>query len=191
MAHFRRVNEVRRGAMLPDLLFSKLLWSVSANAANLGTGLVLLLAARAMRAGAFTIGDFALFVSYLGWLTQISTFFGNVLTQYRQASVSHERLLEALQGAPADSLTERPGLLSGPPASIRYAASSRRDARRCPALPPYRRRHVSSAKHCATTSCRGCRRSAWTCPACCKQRRSIATSRYSNAGSTRRSGRAA
>lgn len=107
VAHFRQVNEARRGATLRDLLFSKLLWSVSANAANLGTGLVLLLAARSMRAGAFTIGDFALFVSYLGWLTQMSSFFGNVLTQYRQASVSHERLLEALQGAPVASLTER------------------------------------------------------------------------------------
>ena len=30
---------------------------------------------------AFTVGDFALFVAYLGWLTTITTFFGNFLAQ--------------------------------------------------------------------------------------------------------------
>ena len=88
------------------MVFSQLLWSASANAANIGTGVVLLLAARAMRGGSFTVGDFALFVSYLGWLATVTSMFGNYLTQYRQVGVSFERLLALLQGAPPETLTE-------------------------------------------------------------------------------------
>ncbi len=107
VAHFGRVNAARRSATLKDLLFTQLLWSVSANAANLGTGIVLLLAARAMGRGAFSVGDFALFVSYIGWLAQVSSMFGNFLTQFRQTGVSRERLVAALQGAPPATLTRR------------------------------------------------------------------------------------
>jgi ATP-binding cassette, subfamily B, bacterial len=104
IAHFAAVNEARRGATVRDVVFSQLLWSASANAANIGTGVVLLLAARAMRGGEFTVGDFALFVSYLGWLATVTSMFGNYLTQYRQVGVSFERLLALLPGAPPETL---------------------------------------------------------------------------------------
>lgn len=106
VAHFQEVNARRRTAAVRDVVFSQLLWSASANAANIGTGVVLLLAARAMRSGSFTVGDFALFVSYLGWLATVTSMFGNYLTQYRQVGVSFERLLALLQGAAPGILTE-------------------------------------------------------------------------------------
>jgi ATP-binding cassette subfamily B protein len=106
IGHFQEVNARRRTAAVRDVVFSQLLWSASANAANIGTGVVLLLAARAMRGGSFTVGDFALFVSYLGWLSTVTSMFGNYLTQYRQVGVSFERLLALLQGAPPQTLTE-------------------------------------------------------------------------------------
>jgi ATP-binding cassette subfamily B protein len=105
--HFRDVNEARRVAAIRDVVFSQLLWSASGNAANIGTGVVLLLAARAMRAGSFTVGDFALFVAYLGQLATLTSAFGMYLTQYRQVGVSFDRLTVLLQGAPSETLTQR------------------------------------------------------------------------------------
>ena len=76
-----------------------------------------------MRSGSFTVGDFALFVSYLGWLTQVTTMFGNFLIQYRQAGVSFDRLSVLLQGAPPATLTRRapvwPDELPTPPTTPR------------------------------------------------------------------------
>jgi ATP-binding cassette subfamily B protein len=112
---FEHANEARRKAALKDTLFTEFLGSVAANNANLGTGLLLLVAAQAMRADQFTVGDFSLFVSYLSWLTVVSTMFGGYLTRYRQMTVSLERLLTLLPGAPAETLV-RPGpvFLQGP-----------------------------------------------------------------------------
>src|SRR5688500_1316068 len=54
--HFQTVNEVRRKASLNDILFTQLLDSISANAANLGTGVLLLAVAQLMRSGDFSVG---------------------------------------------------------------------------------------------------------------------------------------
>lgn len=105
-AHFRKVNEARRKASLNDTLLTELLGSISFNIANLGTGLVLLLAAQAMYTGNFTVGDFALFVSYLGWLTVVTSMFGNYLTKYRQVQISLQRSIDLLQGAPPEMLVK-------------------------------------------------------------------------------------
>lgn len=115
VGYFQTLNEGRRKATLNDLLYTQLLNSISFNAANLGTGLLLLIAASSMRSGRFTVGDFALFVSYVGWLSQVTSMFGNFLTQYRQTGVSIERLTTLLQGAPAQLLVEHSNVhLRGP-----------------------------------------------------------------------------
>ena len=123
--YFETVNEVRRKATLQELLFNQVLQSVWFNAANVGTGLILLVAAQSMRSGTFTVGDFTLFTSYLAWLTQVTSMFGNFLTNYRQMGVSLTRLLELLPGAPADTLV-RPGpvYLSGPFPPVPYTPKS-------------------------------------------------------------------
>ncbi len=115
ITHFRAVNEVRRKATLNDLLFTEVLKSVWNNAANVGTGVILLLSAQSMRTGDFSVGDFALFVSYLGWMAQVTSMLGHYLAQYRQAGVSVERLTDLLQSAPKESLVEHgPVYLRGP-----------------------------------------------------------------------------
>ncbi|HUP28354.1 MAG TPA: ABC transporter ATP-binding protein [Chloroflexia bacterium] len=115
VTYFRTLNEARRKATLNDILYTQLLGSIAANAANLGTGVLLLIAADAMRVGRFTVGDFALFVSYIGWLSQVTSMFGNYLTQYRQMGVSIDRLLTLLQDAPSEALVDHtPTYLSGP-----------------------------------------------------------------------------
>jgi ATP-binding cassette subfamily B protein len=113
--YFATLNEARRKATLNDLLLTQIIQSISTNAANLGTGILLLLAAESMRTGSFSVGDFALFVSYLGWLTNVTSMFGNFLTQYRQMGVSLDRLTALLLDAPPQSLVEHaPTYLSGP-----------------------------------------------------------------------------
>jgi ATP-binding cassette, subfamily B, bacterial len=113
--HFERLNEGRRKATVNDLLFTEILTSVSFNAGSLGTGLLLLVAAESMRTGSFTVGDFALFVSYLGWLTQVTGMFGRFLAMYRQTTVSLDRLQVLLQGALPESLVaHHPLYLRGP-----------------------------------------------------------------------------
>jgi ATP-binding cassette subfamily B protein len=61
-----------------------------------------------MHREAFTLGDFALFVYYLGWVTEFIVQFGQVLAEYQRAGISVERLVTLLQGAPAQTLI-RPG----------------------------------------------------------------------------------
>lgn len=100
------INEERRKAALLDRLFEELLDSIFMHAGNLGTGIILLLAVPAFRANSFTVGDFALFVSYLGHMTAFFTFAGFMLARYKQAGVSVRRLVELLQGKPAETLVQ-------------------------------------------------------------------------------------
>ena len=69
--------------------------------------------------GSFTIGDFALFVSYLGFVTDFRGFVGLFLTQYKQLGVSIARMLALMRGGasgvPADALVRHTRLdLVGP-----------------------------------------------------------------------------
>ncbi|GLV56544.1 HlyB/MsbA family ABC transporter [Dictyobacter sp. S3.2.2.5] len=104
--HFRQLNKKRMDMTVRDRIFDQVLQSFFANTVSLGTGMILLLAGQSMHAGTFTIGDFALFVYYLGWITEFTTQFGLVLTRYRQAGVSVERMLTLLKGAPSHTLVQ-------------------------------------------------------------------------------------
>jgi len=104
---FRALNEVRRQTALRDHLFQGALDSLRSGVVSVGAGVVLLLAARAMRAGTFTVGDFALFVTYLAQLTYFPEEIARLLTEYKLADVSVERLSELLGGASRTTLVDR------------------------------------------------------------------------------------
>ena len=115
VGHFRTINDARRRATLNDKVFNEFLESVSTNLANIGTGLILLMAAGQIREGAFRVGDFALFVSYLGGLSVAAGFVGQYLTQWRQIGVSVNRLTALMQDVPVTDLTRHgPVYLHGP-----------------------------------------------------------------------------
>jgi ATP-binding cassette subfamily B protein len=103
---FRRLNETRRKASLKDRLFTALLDSIFHNTANLGTGGILLLVGQAMREGSFTVGDFALFVYYFGFVTDFTGLIGVRWAWYKRVGVSLERLVKLLQGAPSEALVK-------------------------------------------------------------------------------------
>lgn len=105
--HLNQINAARLSAAVRDSVLTQALDAVSLNAGNIATGVLLFAAAGPLRAGTFSIGDFALFVSYLNWLAVITNFFGKFLTRLRQVTISLDRLHVLLPGAQPLSLTAR------------------------------------------------------------------------------------
>ena len=96
---FSEINATRKDAAVKDRLFSELLRSIFRNTATLGTGLVLLMAGEKMAAGSFTVGDFAIFVYYLGFTTDFAGMVGEHLAWIKQVGVSFGRIFHLLQDA--------------------------------------------------------------------------------------------
>ena len=107
LAHFRDLNEARRQTALKDRLFSELLNAIFYNTVNLSTGVILLLAGESLQDGSFTVGDFALFVFYLGFITDLSATTGMFFARFRQAGVAFARMNTLLQGAPPETLVKK------------------------------------------------------------------------------------
>jgi len=106
--HVRHLGDTRRRAMLGDRLLELGLDAAFANTASLGAGLTLLVAASAMRAGTFSVGDFALFATYLMQVAEMTGFLGWIVGTYQQMGVSFRRGVALLQGAPPLSLVAHP-----------------------------------------------------------------------------------
>lgn len=102
--HFGELNEQRRLSGLRERLFDALTGAVFAGSVQVSNGAVLLLTGAALQAGTFTVGDYALFASFLPAVTQVIRSFGGILTGYRQTRVSYERLGSVLQGDPLQRL---------------------------------------------------------------------------------------
>lgn len=103
-AQFSSLNENRRRTALKDRLFEELLESLFWNAGNIGTGVILLLAGQTLRAGEFTVGDFALFAYYLNFIAEFTGLLGFLLARYKQAGVSIGRMVRLMGGAPPETL---------------------------------------------------------------------------------------
>lgn len=115
VAHLRRLGDERQRAMLRDRLMGFSLDAAFANTASLGAGLTLLVAASKMRSGAFTVGDFALFATYLMQVVGMAGFLGYLVRTYQQSGVAFQRAVALLQGAPARRLVaHHPVGLRGP-----------------------------------------------------------------------------
>lgn len=92
-ARFKRLNATRRKAALRDRLFSDVLMIASIdNIANITVGITLLLVGQSIRSGAFTIGDFSLFIFFMPRITDFFFHFGQNLAIFRQTKVSLDRL---------------------------------------------------------------------------------------------------
>ncbi|MCP4248433.1 MAG: ABC transporter ATP-binding protein, partial [bacterium] len=101
-ARFYALSETRRKAEVRFGVYWSILEWAHSNVADLGLGLVLLLAGQAMQGSAptFTIGDFALFVSYLGFIVEFPATLGGFFADYQTQAVSINRLLELQPDAP-------------------------------------------------------------------------------------------
>ncbi len=113
-AHIEQLNRARLHAAVRDRLLSQSFHSFFWNATTLCTGLILLAAADGLRGGTFTVGDFALFVTYVGVLTEVIAAFGDFLVHFQQTKVSIHRMAELAQGTSADVVAHHPIHLTGP-----------------------------------------------------------------------------
>ncbi len=120
VGHFRTLNLTRRRAALRDNLATALIQSLNNNMGQIGAAIVLLLIAIHMTSGSFTLGDFAIFSTYLATLAWSMSFIGQALARQQQVGVSFERMAKVMEGAPPDALVTRNPLYlrAEPPAVV-------------------------------------------------------------------------
>ena len=95
--HFKRLNKERRKMMVRDKVLTAVLESVFWNTLSIGTGLILIVAAgNIAQEGGLTIGEFALFVYFLDFVTDAGWFIGAFIARLKQAGVSFERMFALL-----------------------------------------------------------------------------------------------
>lgn len=115
IARFRRLSERRRATMLADRVLTQALDAITANTVSIGTGLVMLLAAGNLRDGSMTVGDFVLFIAYLGFIAEFTDGLGRFLAHYQQTGVAFQRMDVLMAGGPEGSLVAHaPLYLRGP-----------------------------------------------------------------------------
>lgn len=105
VAHLDELQEQRRRTGLRDVVLMQAIQAFTGNAANIAIGALLIAASRSISRGDFTVGDFALFASYVQWVAVVVSGLGTALTYHRQTGVSLRRLLELLPGSPPRALT--------------------------------------------------------------------------------------
>lgn len=110
------LGEARRRVAVRDSVFARALDALNWNLVHVGTGVVLLLGAGAMRDGAFTVGDFALFVVYLDQLTWYPAEVGRIVGDLKRIDVSLGRMGALVPCQPPAALVEHaPIYLRGAP----------------------------------------------------------------------------
>ncbi|WP_246035569.1 ATP-binding cassette domain-containing protein [Dictyobacter kobayashii] len=128
MARFRRLNEQRRKAMLVDRVATQALNAITSNTVSVGTALIMLLAAGRLGNGSLTVGDFAMFVLYLGFIADFTSGVGQFLAHYKQTGVAFTRMGVLLGDAPPTALVEHiPLHLRGPLPTVPPPARSATD----------------------------------------------------------------
>ena len=105
--HFDALNDHRRAQMLRDRVLADTLDAIFLNIAGVGTGFILILAALTMQSTRLTVGDLALFIYYLQFVTGFTGAFGTLIAQYVQTKVSFARMAALLQDAPVERLVAR------------------------------------------------------------------------------------
>lgn len=129
VAHFRKLNDQRRTAMLADRVATQAMDAITNNLVSVGSGLIMLLAAGSIRDGSMTVGDFVLFVAWMGFIAEFTTGLGQFLAHYRQAGVAFSRMGVLLGDTSPDALVEpAPLYLRGPLPAVPPPARSATDS---------------------------------------------------------------
>ncbi|MDF2541313.1 MAG: transporter ATP-binding protein [Herbinix sp.] len=95
--YLESLNNKRHKMMLKDTLLTQTLHSIFYNTVSIGTGFILLLAANSMKSGELTLGDLSLFIYYLNFISDFTSFFGGFIANNRQAKISFERIADVMQ----------------------------------------------------------------------------------------------
>lgn len=109
------LNRTRSKVGIQTVLYRGLLEALNNSVVNFGIGVMLLMAGAAIGQGTFTVGDFALFVSYLWFTTQVPSEIGTFYGDYKTQALSIDRLMELVRPEPSSVLVEpHPIYDSGP-----------------------------------------------------------------------------
>lgn len=114
---FVQLGDVRQQSSVRNEVLNTVLRSLNETTIGLATGLLLLFAAGLMRSGNFTVGDFALFISYSGggMIDELVYWVGRLLRAYKRGQISWDRLFALLPTADRDRLVDtQPPHLHGP-----------------------------------------------------------------------------
>jgi ATP-binding cassette subfamily B protein len=103
---FRDLNDERRKSTLIDNLFNQVLSSINFNLGHIAAGVILILVAEKMKSGTFTVGDMALFVTYVGQVARSGSLLGTILTNHKRAEVSYFRMAYTIDDIPHEKLSE-------------------------------------------------------------------------------------
>ena len=105
----------RRHTAVRDRVLDDGLRAFGSSTAEIGLGLVLIVAAGSLRDGDFGVGDIALFSAYLTWLGLLPRMIGMTLVRRRQATVAFERMQRLVADEdPTRTAVHRPLPLLGP-----------------------------------------------------------------------------
>jgi ABC-type multidrug transport system fused ATPase/permease subunit len=101
------LNETRHRAALADTFLTEVLRGINRNMSTITVAIVLLVAADSISAGTFTIGQLALFLTYLPRLTDYMAFVGDIIAQHRRTGVAYERMRALAVDAEDEVLLDR------------------------------------------------------------------------------------
>ena len=101
------LNEARHKAALADTVLTEILRGINRNMSTITVAIVLIVAADSISDGSFSIGDLALFLTYLPRLTDYMAFVGDIIAQHRRTGVAYERIRALAVDAPDDELLDR------------------------------------------------------------------------------------
>jgi ABC-type multidrug transport system fused ATPase/permease subunit len=104
---FHQLNTVRHKAALSDTVLTEVLRGVNRNMSTITIAIVLLVATDAIGDGRFSIGDLAVFLTYLPRLTDYMAFAGDIIAQHRRTGVAYERIRALSVDAPDQELLDR------------------------------------------------------------------------------------
>lgn len=145
--HFHGINANRRKEELKVKLFRNIADSTSAQVTHLGIGLVLLLAGLGIRDGSFTVGDFALFMSYIWSITWFIRDCGTFIGDYQTQAISLARLEELAQGPVTETILPlQPVYLNDEPPPLPPITRADQDTLRALAVHNLTYRHPESGR---------------------------------------------
>jgi ATP-binding cassette subfamily B protein len=99
LRHFTEVNRDRGEKAIKDEFFGAFLSAIRVLLISFAISIMLLLIANPMQTGAFTVGDFALFIYLLEWVTGFVNYLGESIARYFRTKVSYERMIKLMQGS--------------------------------------------------------------------------------------------
>lgn len=133
MRRFERLNENRRKAAITERLYTAFIESAVWNFANIVTGVILLLVAQSLNPSraaalglpAISLGDFSLFIYYIGFTIEFTATTGVLWAWFKQAGVALARMITLLQGAEPFSLVRHsPVYITGEIPPLPFAAKT-------------------------------------------------------------------